>query len=237
MLIKILIASILILFLSNSISAIDLMPEPKLCNKLFSADLVIYTKVLKVEDIKHEDDPEEAPDQKYSLDIIKVYRGECGKKLVVISEMGKHNVQLEIGKEYILFPSKFSDGTYQIWTDLGEVGGGLVYSKQWDIKIEKLLHEKIAIIEGEVVVRDRKSYPDLILTVTGNSISQKVNVDNNGYFYAEVKPGTYKIDIPKNLYVTINSPDGLSPDPKNDGVVPQTLVGGQCVQIQLMERQ
>lgn len=227
----------LILSFSGSANAVDLMPEPKLCNKFFSADLVVHVKVLKIEDVIHKEDPIGAPDLKYLLDVLKVYRGKTGKKLVVISEMGKHNVRLETGKEYVLFPSMNADGTGEIWTDLGEVGGGIIYSRKIELRIEKLLNEKDSIIEGEVRSRYRKFIPGAILIVTGNGISKKVQVDNNGLFYIKVKPGTYKIDIPKNLRVTANSPDGQSPNPQNDNVEPQSLVAGQCRQIQLMERE
>jgi hypothetical protein len=234
---KLLMVIILIICFSGAASAIDKMPEPKLCNKLFYADVVVHAKVLKMENLFQKDDPEGAPDLKYFLDVIKVYRGKTGKKLVVISQMGKHNVELETGLEYILFPSKMKGGTFEIWDDLGEVGGGLIYSKEWDLKIENLLHEKTSIIEGEVRGRSEKLIPGALLTVTGNGVSKKVRVDKNGFFNVEVKPGTYKIAIPKNLRVTVNSPDGISSDPKNDKVAPLTIVGGQCAQIQLMERE
>jgi hypothetical protein len=234
---KLLIVITLILFFSGLANAIDRMPEPKLYNKLFNADLVMHARVLKIENIIHEDDPVGAPDLKYFLDVIKVYRGKTGKNLIVISEMGKHNVKLETGKEYILFPSISNDGTAEIWNDLGEVGGGIIYSRKMELKIEKLLLEKDSIIEGEVRDRNWKLIPGAILTVTGNGVSKNVRVDKNGFFYIEVTPGTYEIEIPKNLRVSVNSPDGMSSDPKNDEVAPQTLVGGQCVQIQLIERQ
>jgi len=74
----------------------------------------------------------------------------------------------------------------KIWDDLGEVGGGLIYSKEWDLKIEKLLHEKTSIIEGEVRDRSEKLIPGALLTVTGNGVSKKVRVDQNGFFNVEV---------------------------------------------------
>jgi hypothetical protein len=234
---KILMVIILILFVSGSAGAIDKMPEPKLCNKFFSADLVVHAKVLKIEESYQKDDPEGAPDIKYFLDVLKVYRGKTGKKLVVISEMGKHNVKLETGKEYILFPSMNNDGTGEIWTDLGEVGGGIIYSQKIELRIKKLLNEKDSIIEGEVRNRNWKLISGAILTVIGNGISKKVTVDKKGFFYVKVKPGTYNIDIPINLRVSDNSPDGQSSNPLNDQVEPLSLVAGQCKQIQLLERE
>ena len=228
--------TILILFPLISVSAIDLIPEPKLCNTLFSADFAAHIRVLKVENIFHEEDPIGAPDLKYFLDVIKVYRGKIGKELVVVSEMGKHNVSLETGKEYILFPSKLADGTYHIWTNLGEVDNGLLYSKEWDLKINDLLHQKVSIIEGEVRDRSWKPLSGAELTIRGNGTHRKVKVDEKG-FLVMVVPGVYEIDIPKNLRVSVNSPNGMSSDPQNDNVAPQTLVGGQCVQILLEERE
>jgi hypothetical protein len=236
---KILLAIILILFFSGAASAISPEPRPKLCNVFFDSDLVVHARVVKTEKVIDEDDPEGAPSLRYYFDVIKVYRGKTKKNLVVISESGPEQVQLTVNNEYIVFASKFRNGVLKIWNSWGEVQGekGEIYSKDMDSKIQHLLKVKTSSIEGEVRDRHWNLISGAILTVAGNGITQTVTVDKNGYFFVKVDPGTYDVQIPDFLRVTAHSPDGMSPDPNNDKVEPQTLVAGQCMQLQLEKRE
>jgi len=227
---------ILYLFSGTANGAVELQPKPQLCHILFNSDTVVHAKAVKVERIFHDDDPEGAPDLKYTLDVIKVYRGTTGKRLVVVSEMGVEQVRLKPGIEYIVFTKKV-DGTQYLWDRQAiQEDDGAIYSRELESKILQLQAEKTSSIEGEVRGRNWKLISGMTLTVVGNSISKAVTVDKNGYFYIKLDPGYYQLITPDNLSVTSYSTDGMSADPHNLKIKPQTLEGGQCMQIQLQEK-
>lgn len=234
---KLFLIIILITFFSGSASAICQQPAPKLCNVLFSNNLTVHAKVLKIKNIIDKDDPEGLAGWLYYLDVIKVFRGKTGKKLVVRSENTTSRVLLKKGKEYIVFASKSHDGGFNIWNYCEGVQDvdGEIYSRKMELKIKQLLNEKTSSIEGEVCDKNWNLSSGAVLTVIGNGVSQNVTVDKNGLFSVKVEPGTYQILIPKNLHVTTYSYNVI--DPLSDEIKPLSLVAGQCVQIQLQERE
>jgi hypothetical protein len=196
----------------------------------------VHSKVVKVEKLFHEDDPEGAPDLKYTLDVIKVYRGTTGMRLVVVSEMGVEQVHLKPGKEYIVFAKKIN-GIHYIWDRQAiQEDDGAIYSRELESKIQQLIAEKTSSIEGEVRDRNWKLVSGMTLTVVGNGVSKTVTVDKNGYFYIKLEPGYYQLITPDNLSVTSYSTDGMSVNPHNLKIEPQSLEGGQCMQIQLQAK-
>lgn len=229
--------TILLLFSESANGVVEHQPKPKLCNILFNSDIVVHARVAKVENVFHKDDSEGAPDLKYTLDVLKSYRGKTGRRLVVVSEMGVEQVSLIPGKEYIVFAGKMIDGINYIW-DLQAIqeSKGSRYSRELESKIQQLLTEKTSSIEGEVRDKNWNLVSGMTLTIVGNGTSKGVTVDKNGSFYIKVDPGFYQFIIPNNLSVTSYSTDGMSPDPHNLKIAPQSLEGGQCMQIQLQEK-
>lgn len=229
--------TILLFFSGSASGVVEHQPKPKLCHILFNSDIVAHAIVVKVENVFHKDDPEGAPDLKYTLDVKKVYRGEARKRLVVVSEMGVEQVLLKLGKEYIVFASKMHDGIRYIWDwQAIQETDGAIYTHELESKIQQLLTEKTSGIEGEIRDRNWNLVSGMTLTVVGNGTSKSVTVDKNGRFYIKVDPGFYQFIIPNNLSVTSYSTDGMSRDPHNLKIAPQSLEGGQCMQIQLQEK-
>lgn len=227
---------LLTLALHSNAFAINREPRPKLCNTIFSADAVVHVKVIKHEKVLHPDDPEGAPDDKYQLRILQQYRGDALSTLTVLSEMGVLNVSLDVGKEYVLFPNKGSDGVWSIFDDQGEGAGGLIYSSVLESKIRDILGRKTASIEGEVRDKNWKLKQGVTLHILGGGHSYTVTTDKDGRFFLAVPPNTYQIVTPETTVVTVYSPDGQHPDPKNLTVQPKSLAAGQCMQIQLQQR-
>jgi hypothetical protein len=227
---KLFLILMLISFFSLSAYAVSPKPAPKLCNVLFSDDLVVHAKVHKIKSFKDKDDPEGVAGWIYYLDVIKVYRGKTGKKLVVYSLNDTSRLLLKTGKEYFVFASK-NGGRYEAGNYGNGVQGvdGEIYSREMELRIQKLLKEKVSIIEGEVRDKNWKLTSGAVLTIIGNGVSQNVTVDKNGLFSVKVEPGIYKVVIPKNLDVTIYS--------SNSKIDSLSLVAGQCAQIQLQEQE
>lgn len=224
------------LLLCGSASALCQQPPPKLCNIFFSSDLVVHAKVDKSEIFKDENDPDGIAGWLYYLDVLKVYRGTIGKTLVVSSSNDTSRLLLSPGSEYIVFASKHRDGSYRVGSTCGDIQGidGEPYSMGLETKIQELLNGTSSVIEGEVRDSNWNFMSGAELTVIGNKTSQTVIVDKNGFFSVTVEPGTYKVLIPNNLTLTIYS-FYVSGESLNE-IRPLTLIGGQCVQIQLQER-
>jgi hypothetical protein len=205
---------------------------------LFASNLVVHAKVIKTEIVEEEDDPEGIAGWRYYLDVLKVYRGKSNKKIVVRTENTTARLLLTPGKEYIVFALKSENGEYIAGNYCGEVQGvdGEAYSPKTEKKILDLMSGTQSVIEGEVRGKNWELVSGAVLTVSGNGVFRSLKVDKQGYFHVVLKPGTYKIGIPKNLQVTIYSPDGLSNNPDSNEINPVTLVGGQCIQIQLQEQ-
>jgi len=214
-------------------------PPAKLCNMLFSEDVVIHAKVVKTEIFKDKDDPDGVAGWLYYMKVLKSYRGTTAKTVIVKSENSTSRLLLKLGLEYIVFASRFPDGHFEAGNYCGGIQGidGEPYSMELEAQIQNLLKSSgPSFIEGEVRNKKFEFTSGAALTVTGTDFSKQIIVDKHGLFRLQVPPGTYKITLPKNLEVTIYSPDGHNRDPHSDEIPPQSLVAGQCMQLQLQEK-
>jgi hypothetical protein len=215
-------------------------PPAKLCNILFSNDLVIHAKVVKTEIFKDKDDPDGIAGWLYYINVLKVYRGTTEKKVIVRSENTTARLLLKPGKEYIVFASRLPDATYEAGFYCGGIQGidGEPYSSVLEAQIQNLLKSSgPSFIEGEVRDKNFKLISGAVFTVTGKGFSKQITVDKHGFFNLIVPPGSYKVTLPKNLKVTVYSPNGHNPDPHSDEIPPKSLVSGQCMQLQLKQEQ
>jgi hypothetical protein len=211
-----------------------------LCNILFSNDLVIHAKVVKTEIFKDKDDPDGIAGWLYHINVLKAYRGTTEKKVIMRSDNTTARLLLKPGKEYIVFASRLPDATYEAVNYCGGIQGaeGEPFSNLLEAQIQNLLKSSgPSFIEGEVRDKDFKLTTGAVLTVTGKDFSEQVTADKHGFFNLKVPPGTYKVTLPKNLEVTIYSPNGHNPEPHSDKIPPNILVSGQCMQLQLQEKQ
>jgi hypothetical protein len=111
---------------------------------------------------------------------------------------------------------------------------GQLYSSELEAQILDLLeNSKFSFIEGIIRTGDLESALKASLMVTGQNYSKKLRIDETGSFHLQVLPGAYKINIPKNMRVALESPDGLNSDPYSSEIFPISLVAGQCVQFKL----
>jgi len=214
-------------------------PPAKLCNMLFSNDLVVHAKVVKTKIFHDRDDPDGVNGWLYYLQVLKSYRGTAHKTVIVKSENTTSRLLLKSGKEYIVFAKRYSDGSYEAGNYCGAIQSvdGEPYSKKLDRKIQNLLKSSgPAFIEGEVRDKNYNLMPGTVLNVTGKDFSKQITVGAHGSFNLKVPPGTYKIMVPKNLEVTIYSPDGHTADSSSNDIPAKSLVSGQCMQIQLQEK-
>jgi len=223
--------------LCYSASAFCEQPRTKICQVIFANDLVVRANVERTEIIQDEDDPEGVAGWRYDLKVQKTYRGQVSKSVVVTSLNTTSRLLLTTGKEYIVFASKSAGSEYEAGNYYGEVQGidGEPFSSQTEKKIVEVLNGTSSVIEGEVRDSTWKLASGAVLTISGEE-SKTVTVGIGGSFRIEVKPGTYRITAPPNLRVTIYSPDGVPADPYSNEIAPITLVGGQCMQIQLQEQ-
>ena len=154
-------------------------PPAKLCHILFSSDLVIHAKVVKVEIYKDEDDPDGIAGWLYHLKVLKPYRGTTRKALIVKSENSTSRLLLKTGNEYIVFAWRHKDGNYQAGNYCGGIQNvdGEPYSKSLETQIQNLLKSSgPSIIEGEVRDKSFKPTSGAVLTVAGKNFSRQITV-------------------------------------------------------------
>ncbi len=60
-------------------------PPPKLCNELFTSDLVVRAKVVKIKNVIDPKDPIGIDGWDYHVDVIKTYRGPALKRQIIRS--------------------------------------------------------------------------------------------------------------------------------------------------------
>ena len=213
--------------------------HPKLCNMLFSYDLIIRARVIETEIVKDKNDPNGVAGWKYTVNVLKSYRGAPEKKAAVRSKNTSTRLLLTPGKEYVIFASRRADGNYEAGNYCGGIQGidGEPYSSTLETQIQDLLNSSgPSFIEGEVRDKNFKPVSGAALYVKGKGFSKRILVENDGSFSLKVKPGTYTVTHPNNLEVSEYSPDGHNPDPHSEEIPPKTLVSGQCMQIQLQEK-
>ena len=211
------------------------IPSIKLCSTAFNATNVVHAKVRKHEHIFHADDPDGAPDDRYELDIVKTYRGPHVDHMVVVSEMGTQNVNLLIGKEYILFPYGGPVGQAEIFNEDGEAQGALVYTKRNEHRLLTLLRKKFASIQGQIIDHESRRLAGVSLTIGGEGRQYTVLTDSDGNFDLALPPGTYRILVPHKMDTTIYSPDANPIGRNSPSIPPMSLIGGQCMQVQLQQ--
>jgi hypothetical protein len=201
---------------------------------LFSKELVIYGEVVKTEILKDKEDPEGIAGWAYHINVLKTYRGTPRKTVVIKSENSSAALFLKSGGKYIIFASRNSDGGYYAGSYCGKIQNvdGQPYSPQLEAQIYDLLNNsKLSFIEGKIAGWNSRLALQSSLTVTGPSLFKKLAIDEKGFFYLNVPPGTYTLVPSKNLEVSIPSPDGIDwKHPSSRAVPPISLAPGQCAQ-------
>ncbi len=224
-------ALVFTLMLPTAAQALCTWPPPKLCNELFTSDLVVRAKVFKIKNVIDPEDPIGVDAWDYHVDVIKTYRGPALKRQIIRSENGSASLLLKQGEEYVIFAHKSRDGRYHAGGNCKGIQmiNGERYSEALDAEIAALKQVRQASIEIEF--RDQKNQltPFLGASIESKTGTLPVVPDKNGMFRAVVPPGTYSVSLPKSLGP--HSQDYIFVDSE-----PFKLVPGQCAQIALVEK-
>jgi Tissue inhibitor of metalloproteinase len=224
-------ALVFTLMLPTAAQAVCTWPPPKLCNELFTSDLVVRAKVSKIKNVIDPKDPIGVDAWDYHVDVIKTYRGPALKRQIIRSENASARLLLKQGEEYIIFASKSSDGRYHAGSNCKGIQriNGERYTDVLDAEITALKQLRQASIEIEF--RDQKNQltPFLGASIKSKTGTLPVVPDNNGLFLAIVPPGTYSVSLPKSLEP--HSQDYYFVDSE-----PFKLVAGQCEQLAFVEK-
>jgi hypothetical protein len=224
-------ALVFTLMLPTAAQALCSWPPPKLCNELFTSDLVVRAKVVKIKNVIDPEDPIGVDAWDYHVDVIKTYRGPALKRQIIRSENGSASLLLKQGEEYIIFAHKSRDGRYRAGSNCEGIQmiNGERYSEALDAEIAALKQVRQASIEIEFRDRQYKLAPFSGVVIKSKTGNLQVVPDNNGLFQVIVPPGTYSVTLPESLW--LSSYDASAIDFK-----PLKLVPGQCAQIALVEK-
>lgn len=224
------IVSIALSMVCMSAQAFLLEPKPMACMLFFRNTAVFTGKVLSTETVKDKEGGWSG--WLYTIRVSKVYRGAVGMSVKVFTLNDSGRLNLDDGKEYLLFASPDEEGHLAIGWD--GISGELADSKQAIADLEQITAKMGSNNGGEIfgrVVYYGKSGQDGLA-----SMKVKISGGKAGYEAESDKTGWFQVHVPAGHYVATAAdahwafkPYGLAWDRSDSFEVPN----GGCAEIQL----
>ena len=211
----------LVLHVSPALSVCP-KPDPKVCAEFFKSETVFVGRVVSQRTAP--------PDGGFydgwwcCLSVHKVFRGAARKTIEVFTENSSGRFPLEVGREYLLFASKYSGRL--VIDNCGN--SGLVSEAKDEIReIGQIGNRSYGTIEGNIVSRPSwTGVGEIRVLARGRGKIYPAITDEEGRFHMTVQPGKYSIQVESPRVSSFD----LSYDNPNDFVVPK----GGCAQLQFV---
>ena len=215
-------AVIAFLSLASSVYAVCQKPDPKVCGEFFRSDAVFTGTVLSERTVPLKGDLWDG--WLYRLRVSRVFRGSLGRSVRVFTENASARLNLEVGKEYLLF-AHVRRGRLVI-DSCGN--SGLVAETTEKVRATGALQRaQTASIEGHVAARPEwTGVAGIRLRISGKGAALTPVTDSSGWFRVAVPPGKYSVLVESGTA----TPFDLSYDDPSRLVVRK----GQCALVQFV---
>lgn len=225
-------ASLLLLLPYAPARALVPDPPPMPCMLYFLSDAVFIGQVTAVHEVHATEDNEDFLEGwDFTLNVIKSYRGTTGSTIQVHSENDSGRLNLEVGKQYLLFASN-REGKLTIGYDM--LSGELKDSKQTLRDLDKVAAHKPDVggdVFGRVTLIAYGSHSGGVggvhVNIEGSAGAAKAVTNANGWFKVHLPAGAYaaKASDPKWTF----KPLDITWQNSNSFTVPD----GGCAEIQI----
>lgn len=216
-----------LLLFTISVWAVCSQPPPRVCTEFFDSDAVFTGTVIA---LRSDPDPPDSESGSsgwfYRLRVQQSFRGPTERAIEVYTGNDSARYRLELGRSYLLFARKWSDGL--------EIGccGNSSYLEESADKIHQIERIKKTKSGGEIAGRigwgDSERYGGIRIVAVGAKQTFEAQTDRFGWFHIPVPTGNYTVhaESPGHSFV----PFDLTYDDPNHIVVNP----GGCPQVQLM---